>query len=73
MTFQKPFEEWAACREDRFVGFDTFILTRQGDIAEVTVTSQISKRCLHNILEIVPLQTQLLIFHRECWNDQTTD
>ena len=63
MTFQKPFEEGAASREDHLVSFDTPTLTGQGDICEVSVISQISNRGFQNILKVVPLQTQLLLRH----------
>ena len=68
MSFQKPFEEWTASWENHIVNFDALIFTSQGDISEVTVTSQFSKRCLDDILEIIPFQTKLLTCHDGCLN-----
>ena len=61
MCFKQPLKEWATGRKDHPVSVDTFILTSQGDIGEVTVASEFSKRCLQVLLEIIPLQTQLII------------
>ena len=63
MSFEQLFEEWTACREDHLVSLDTLILTGQGDISEVAVTSEFSKRILQIGLEIIPLKTQFFILH----------
>ena len=65
MVFQKPLEEGTASGENHLVSFDTLILAGQGDIGEVVVASQFAESCLHNILKVVPLQTQLPICHGE--------
>ena len=63
MSFEQLFEERTACRENRLVSLDSLILTGQGDIGEVAVTSEFSERILQICLEIVPLQTQFFILH----------
>ena len=63
MKFQQLFEEGTTSRKDNFVSLDALIFTGQGDISEVSVTPQLCKRPLHKLLEIIPLQTKLLIRH----------
>ena len=60
MKFQQLFEEGTTSRKDNF---EAPIFTGQGDISEVSVTPQLCKRPLHKLLEIIPLQTKLLIRH----------
>ena len=45
------------------MSFYNLTFAGQGDISEVDVVSQFTKRCLDNVLEIIPLQTQLLSCH----------
>ena len=63
MSFQQLLEEGATGRKDHFVGLDALILTGQGDIGEVGVSSKISKGNLNQALEIIPLQAKLLVCH----------
>ena len=63
MTFQEFFEEWTAGREDHLVSFETLILTRKGDISEVSVIPETSNRVFQNILKVVPFQAELFIRH----------
>ena len=55
MSFQQFLEEGTTSRENHFVGLDALILTGQGDISEVGVSSQISKGHFYKVLEIIPL------------------
>ena len=63
MSFQQLLEEGTTSRENHFVGLDALILTGQGDISEVGVSSELSKRHFHKVLEIVPIQAKLFILH----------
>ena len=63
MSFQQLLEEGATGRKDHFVGLDALILTGQGDIGEVGVSSEFSKGHLYKALEIIPLQAKLLVCH----------
>ena len=53
-------EEGTGSSQDHLVCFQLLtILTGQGDISEVFVFSQISKRDFYIFLEVVPLEAQL--------------
>ena len=43
MSYQQFLEEGATSRKNHFVGLDALILTGQGDIGEVIVSSEFSK------------------------------
>ena len=53
-------EEWAACREDNFVGLHLLPLTGQCHIKQVFVLPQLSEGRAHVALELVPLQAEIL-------------
>ena len=63
MSFQQLLEEGTTSRENYFVGLDALILTGQGDIGEVGVSSKISKRHLYKALEIIPFQAKFFVRH----------
>ena len=63
MSFRQFLEEGTASRVNHFLGLDALILTGQGDIGEVGVSSEISKGHLYKALEIIPLQAKLLVCH----------
>ena len=63
MSFQQFLEEGATGRKDHFVGLDALILTGQGDISKVIVSSEFSEGDLHYVLEIIPLQAKLFGCH----------
>ena len=55
MSFQQLLEKGTTGRKNHFEGHDALILTGQGDISEVGVSSQISKGHFYKVLEIIPL------------------
>ena len=63
MSFQQLLEERARSRKNHFMGLDNLILTGQGDIGEVGVSSKISKRHLYKALEIIPFQANFSVCH----------
>ena len=63
MSFEQLLEEGATSRKNHFVGFDALILTGQGDISKVIVSSEFSEGYLHYVLEIIPLQAKLFGCH----------
>ena len=63
MSFEQLLEEGTASRQNHFVGLDALIFAGQGDIGEVGVSSEISKRHLNQALEIIPLQAKLFVCH----------
>ena len=63
MSFQQFLEKGAARRKNQLVGLDALILTGQGDIGEVGVSSEFSKGHFHKVLEIIPIQAKLFVWH----------
>ena len=45
------------------MGLDALILTGQGDIGEVGVSSEFSKGHFHKVLEIIPIQAKTFVCH----------
>ena len=63
MSFQQFLEEGTTSRENHFVGLDALILTGEGDISEVGVSSQFFKGHFHKVLEIIPIQAKTFVCH----------
>ena len=63
MNFQQLLEEGTTSRKNNFVGLNALILSGQGDISEVFVSSEFSKGHLYYALEIIPLQAKLFVCH----------